>query len=141
FLLYFTAVAVGVGEADLNLETLRRQLIVDMGFARQGGGARWQPLRSVVGVILAGALEAVEVVDDARRRTLEQARRRHVWVFYVEESINLRLCQVRFKILKRIALDCCRNWFAHDGRARYQTQRVKDHLGAVAVRVGHQPWT
>ena len=54
--------AIGIREADLNLQALRRQRIADMGFAYQRGGKGR----------FAAAAEAIEVVDKAAGGALEQ---------------------------------------------------------------------
>ena len=71
-LLDFAAETVGVGEAELDLQALRRQWGTDVGFAGEGRGAGGLPLRRVVGVGLLRAPEAVEVVDDARGGVSQQ---------------------------------------------------------------------
>ena len=90
-LLDLAAEAVGVGEAELDLQALRRQRGADVGLAGQRGGAGRLPLRRVVGIRLLRAAEAIEVVDDARGGVLQQRRRRGVRVGGVEEAVELRL--------------------------------------------------
>src|SRR5205823_397329 len=103
FLLDLAAEAIGVGEADLDPETLRRQRVANVGLARQGGGVNGQPLLRVFGVSLSRVAETVEVVDDAGRGALEQARRRPARVCDIVEPIDLSLGQVGYEAIKRVA--------------------------------------
>jgi hypothetical protein len=64
-LLDLTAKAVGVGEADLDSRAARGQRVVEVGLASQRGGAGRLPMPRIVGVGFAGALEAVQVVEES----------------------------------------------------------------------------
>ena len=110
-----------------------------MGFAGQGGGvdgSHCSGLRAGP----AGALEAIEVVDDAGGGVAEQALARSACgSASVEEAVDLRLRQVGVEAGQRVALDRCWQRLAHHRGADHHAQRVERHLGPVAVGVGDQP--
>src|SRR5262249_28189184 len=94
-LLDLAAEAVGVAEAELDLQALRRQRGVDVGFAGEHGGASGLPFLRASGIRPLRAAEAVEVVDDARGGVLEQRCRSGMRIGRVEEAVELDLREDR----------------------------------------------
>ena len=137
-LLDLAAEAVGVGEAELDLQALWWQRRTDVGFAGERGGAGGLPLRRVVGVGLPRAAEAVEVVDDARRGVSQQAWSSGVRVGRVKEGVELSLREVGDEAGERVTFHRRGQRLAHHGGAHHHAQCVEGHLGPVAVRVADQ---
>ena len=139
-LLDLAAEAVGVAEAQLDVQSLWRQRTVDMGFAGQRRGAGGLPLGGVGGVGLQRAPEAVEVVDDAGGGVPQQRGCGGARVGCIEEAAELGLREVGDEAAERVAFH--RRWqrLAHHGRAHHHAEGVEGHFGLVAVRVADQTW-
>ncbi len=137
-LLDLAAEAVGAGKAELDLQALRRQRGARMRFADKRGGAGRPPPGRVVRVRLPGAAEAVNVVDDACSRVLQQRRCVGVWIERVEQAIQLGLREVSSEAGQCVTFHRRRQRLAHDRGAHHHAQRIEDDFSPVAVRVADQ---
>ena len=118
--------AVAVGEPDLDLRLLTRSEVLHVRHARQCCRKRR----------LARAPEAVEVVDDSRRRLPEQRGRIRLRVG--DEAPHIAERRIRVDVLGQIAEGLAR--LAHDRSRDDQAERIEDGGDAVAVRIRHDPW-
>ena len=137
-LLDFAAEAVGIAEAELDLQALRWQRGARMRFAGEGRGAGRLPLGRVAEVGLLRASKTVEVVDDACGGVSQQCGGIGVRVGRSEEGVELRLREVGNEARHRVAFDRCGQRLAHHGRAHHHAQRVEGNFGLIAVRVADE---
>ncbi len=134
-LLNLAAKAVGVGKTELELETLRRQRGSRVSLTGERCGAGGLPLRRVVRVCPPRAVEAVQVIDDARGRALQQRGGVRVRVGRSEEGIELRLRGIGHEAGERVALGGRGQRLAHDGGTDHHAQHIEGDFGLIPVRV------
>src|ERR1043166_2354619 len=120
-LLDFATEAVGVAEAELNLEALGRQRSADVSFAGQRRRASRLPLRRVVRIGLLRAPKAVEVIDDSTSGIFQQHGGRGVRIGRVKEGVELSLRRVCDKAGEPVTFHRRGQWLPHDGGADYHT--------------------
>ena len=122
-LLDLAAEAVGIAQADLDLESAGRERIAGVGFARERG-CEDGLLRCAI---------PIQVVHDASGGLSQEER--GVAQRIGQEVLTLLRGQIRHESRQGVALGL--GHLSHDGGPGHQPQRVEGHLGAVAVGVGH----